>query len=144
MLRPALELKGDGAAGEATFAARCALCHQVGDLGNAIGPDLRSITDRSAEGLLTAIVDPTRNVEPKYLSYTLELDSDETLYGLIRAETGNSLIVGQLDGTERTILRSSVKTLKSTDRSLMPEGLEADLSKQDMADLIRYVQLLTE
>jgi len=89
-------------------------------------------------------MDPSRNVEPKYLSYTVELTSEETLYGLIRAETGNSLIVGQLDGTGRTILRSSVKALKSTDRSLMPEGLEADLSPQDMADLIGYVQALSE
>lgn len=143
-LRLSFDLKGNAAAGQVTYAARCALCHQVGDLGKAIGPDLRSITDKSAAGLLTAIVDPSRNVEPKYLSYTLDLVSEETLYGLIRAETGNSLIVGQIDGTERTLLRSSVKTLKSSDRSLMPEGLEADLSPQDMAHLIRYVQSLGE
>ena len=143
-LRPALALDGDTASGKVIFEARCALCHQVGDVGKAIGPDLRSITDKSAAGLLTAIVDPSRNVEPKYLSYLLDLPPGETLYGLIRAETGNSLIVAQLDGSERTILRSSVKTLKSTDRSLMPDGLEADLGVQEIADLIGYVQSLGE
>ena len=78
------------------------------------------------------------------MSYLLDLPPGETLYGLIRAETGNSLIVAQLDGSERTILRSSVKTLKSTDRSLMRDGLEADLGVQEIADLIGYVQSLGE
>ena len=45
-----------------------------------------------------------------------------------------------LDGKERTLVRGSIQSLVSTNRSLMPDGLEAQISKQDLADLIRFLQ----
>ncbi len=107
-----------------------------------IGPDLRSLTDRSGEGLLTSIVDPSHKVDPRYLGYNAILADGDILFGLIAGETGNSIIFQLVDGTLRTVLRSRVASLESTGLSFMPTGLEADLTVERMADLIEYLKRL--
>jgi hypothetical protein len=67
----ALTLKGDVKNGQAVFAKTCATCHRLGDppVGNAVGPDLASVGDKSPDGLLVAILDPNRAVEPRFIRY---------------------------------------------------------------------------
>src|SRR5262249_7575918 len=60
--RPALALTGDTARGRQLFSKTCATCHQLGDLGQQVGPDLASVGDKSPEGLLIAMLDPNRAV----------------------------------------------------------------------------------
>jgi putative membrane-bound dehydrogenase-like protein len=135
----ALQLKGNADQGKTLFANRCATCHRIGDLGTQVGPDLRSITDRSRQGLLASIIDPSQSVEPKYLGYSAVLQDGESLYGLIATETANSIIFRLLDGTERTLARASLESLESSRLSFMPSGLEEGLSLQAMADLLEFV-----
>jgi len=78
--------------------------------------------------------------EPRYLGYTATLNDGETVFGVITAETGGGIRMKGLDGKERTLVRGSIQSLVSTNRSLMPDGLEAQISKQDLADLIRFLQ----
>jgi putative heme-binding domain-containing protein len=54
-------------------------------------------------------------------------------------ESDNSLTLVGLDGAEQVILRTEVKTVTSMRRSLMPDGLEASISPQGMADLVAYI-----
>ena len=95
------------------------------------------------ETILTAVLDPNRQVEPRYLGYTATLTDGETVFGVITSETGGAIAMKGLDGKERTLLRDSIKTLAGTKRSLMPDGLEAQIGKQDMADLIRFLRAPT-
>src|SRR5262249_30686972 len=67
--RAALELAGDLARGAQLFAKSCAQCHKLAGTGYDVGPDLASLTDKSPEALLVAILDPNRAVETKFLSY---------------------------------------------------------------------------
>jgi putative heme-binding domain-containing protein len=140
--RPALTLVGRAGQGEAHFQLRCAACHGLEETGRLIGPDLRSITDRSDESLWIAILDPNRNVEPKFLGYTATLDTGESVNGLIVSETGNSVIMRGLDGVEREVLRRSIVSLASSQLSFMPEGLEAGMTPQDLADLMAFVRAM--
>ena len=64
------------------------------------------------------------------------------VYGILKSETGNTLTFQLLDGSERQLLRANLKTLESAQTSLMPEGLEAGLSDQALADVIAFVQTL--
>jgi hypothetical protein len=48
-------------------------------------------------------------------------------------------LTGQ-EGKQQTILRGDLEALKSTGKSLMPEGLEKDLTDQDLADVIAYLR----
>ena len=138
--RPALSLTGDATRGAAVHARICAVCHKLGNAGNDIGPNLQSIVAHPPEKLLISILDPNASIEPGYLAYSCTLVSGEEFYGIIAAETGNSLVMKMSDGKTQTILRSNIASLRSANLSLMPEGLEAGMSKKDMADLIAYLR----
>jgi putative heme-binding domain-containing protein len=138
--RDLLSMKSDPKRGAKVFSVHCATCHRVETLGQDVGPSLAAVRSWSGEAMLTAILDPDRQVEPRYLSYNATLNNGEILFGIITAETGNSLTLKGLDGQDRTVLRSNLKSITSTNRSLMPVGFEEGMSKQEMADLIAFLQ----
>ena len=110
------------------------------NIGTEIGPGLVSVTSWSSEALLTAILDPDRQVEPRYLSYTAKLNNNDEIFGIITAETGGGITMKGLDGKEQSVLRSNLKSLTCTNHSLMPIGFEQAMNKQELADLIAYLQ----
>jgi len=138
--RVVLALPGDASRGAAVFAKVCAVCHKLGNVGNDIGPNLQSVANHPPEKLLVSTLDPNASIEPGYVAYTCTLKGGEEFYGLIAAETGNSLVMKSPDGKSHTLLRTDIATLRCSNLSLMPEGLEAGLSKQEVADLIRFLQ----
>ncbi len=140
-MRPAVSLTGHADRGETLFTKHCASCHLPRE-GSPIGPDLRSLTDRSPDSLLTSILDPSRAVEPKYLGYHAELKSGELVYGVVVSESGTTLRLRQLDGVQRDLVREHLESLTSSQRSFMPEGFENELGPQDLADIMRFVQEL--
>ena len=66
--------------------------------------------------------------------------NSSTVFGVITSETAAAITIKGIDGKEQKLLRTSIKSLTGTNRSLMPDGLEAALSNQDLADVIRFVQ----
>ncbi len=136
----ALKLKGNSANGKIVFQTTCMVCHKLEGLGQDLGADLTALTDKSGTALLTAILDPNQAVEDKYMLYAVTLSGGETLAAMISGESGEGITLQLLDGTIRKLLRSEIKSLKSTERSAMPEGLEAALDKQKLADLITFIQ----
>jgi putative membrane-bound dehydrogenase-like protein len=138
--QPALKLTGDATRGEAVFTELCITCHKRGEVGNEIGPDLRSVAGHSPEKLLANILDPSADVQPGFHAYHCRLAEGTELYGLISAETGNSITFKMADATTRVVLRSDIAELRGANVSLMPEGLEASLSHQQMADLIQFLR----
>ncbi|MEO1997970.1 MAG: c-type cytochrome, partial [Planctomycetaceae bacterium] len=135
-----LTLSGDITHGQHVFEKRCAACHKLQGIGKSIGADLSTLRDRSRTALLTAILDPNRAVEAKFLSFTAVTDAGKTYAGMLLTETGTSLTLIGSDGKPHTIRRAELDTLSGSNRSLMPEGFEKDISKQDLADVIRFVQ----
>jgi putative membrane-bound dehydrogenase-like protein len=139
--RSALELKSDVARGKGVFKKVCATCHRLEDVGVQVGADLlAALRNKSPEQLLIDILDPSREVDPRYLEYQVTTRRGQVLTGLIAAETASSLTLKRGEGAEDTILRTQIDKVESTGKSLMPEGLEMQMSKQDLADLIAYLQ----
>ncbi len=138
--QPALHLTGNAARGEAVFTKLCITCHKHGAVGNEVGPDLRSVAGHAPEKLLANILDPSADVQPGFHAYHCRLADGTELYGLIAAETGNSITFKLADATTRVVLRTDIAELRGANVSLMPEGLEAGLSHQDMADLIQTLR----
>jgi putative membrane-bound dehydrogenase-like protein len=137
--RPALALAGDRARGKAVFARACAACHALDGVGHAVGPDLAALANKSPLYLLTEVLDPSRNLDSRYAEYQAVLKDDRTASGLLAAETATGITLRGQQGMEETILRADILTLRGTAKSLMPEGLEKDLTRQDVADLIAYL-----
>jgi putative heme-binding domain-containing protein len=138
--QPALKLTGDATRGEAVFTRLCITCHKRDEVGNEVGPDLRSVAGHPPEKLLANILDPSADVQPGFHAYHCRLADGTELYGLISAETGNSITFKLADATTRVVLRTDIAELRGANVSLMPEGLEAGLSHQDMADLIQFLR----
>ena len=133
-------LTGQSLAGAVVFEKRCGACHRLQNIGREVGADLAALKDRSIGALLTAILDPNRAVEAKFLSYTAVTTDGVQHVGMLRGETGNAITLLGPDGREQTLARSELEVLTASKRSLMPEGLEQDLSSQDLADVIAFVQ----
>ena len=133
-------LSGDPSDGAAVFRRRCAVCHRLENTGQQIGADLSNLRDRSVSTLVTAILDPNRAVESRFLSYTAVLADGRTVSGLVQNETETSLTIVGSDGKTRELLRADLEQLLASGRSFMPEGFERDLTEQDLADVIAFVQ----
>lgn len=137
--RSALALKGDQAQGSAVFKKTCSACHRLGEVGFPVGPDLTALTDRSSESMLVAMLDPNRAVEAKFINYVAITHSGLIHTGMLAVETGNSITLVAGEGKQTILLRADLESLTSSSKSLMPEGVEKDLTQQQMADLLAYL-----
>jgi putative heme-binding domain-containing protein len=138
-----LELKGNSRAGRVQFQALCAACHKLDGIGISLGADLTALSDKSAPSMLTAILDPNRAVEDKFLLYVITLSDGSATAGMIHGESGNTIALQTMDGSKQQLLRSQIKSMQNTGRSAMPEGLEAALNPQKIAALITFIQTAT-
>jgi putative membrane-bound dehydrogenase-like protein len=138
--KPALGMKGDAARGKTVFASVCISCHKLDGVGLELGPDLRSVVQHDTEKLMNSILDPSAIIEPGFMAYHCTLKNGEQLYGVIMTETSASLTLKMAGNITKSVLRSDVASLKSAGISLMPEGLEAALTPQALADLIAYLK----
>jgi putative membrane-bound dehydrogenase-like protein len=135
-----MQLTGDSTRGKAVFQKSCANCHRRGAEGQEVGPNLATVVGHAPEKLLTNILDPNVDIQPGYQAYTCLLDSGEVLSGLLVSETANSVTIKQANGVLRSIARGEIEKLQNSNKSFMPEGLEDNISQQDMADLIRFLR----
>lgn len=136
----ALSLAGEPERGRALFRKNCAACHRLEGFGTAVGADLKAISDRGDASVLLNILDPNREVKPKFVSYLVLTADGRVTSGMIVAENANSLTLRSLDGKQTTIQRIDIEELRSTGVSFMPEGLEKELDQQGMADLLSYLK----
>ena len=138
---PAVRSGGDVQWGSQLFKKVCSQCHKLGNVGHAVGPDLVSLTDKSPDALLAAILDPNRAVENKFLAFTAVTKAGLAQTGILAAETSGSVTLRAAEGKEVTFLRSEIEELQSNSKSLMPEGLERDLKPTDIAALVAYIRM---
>jgi putative membrane-bound dehydrogenase-like protein len=139
--RPLLEKSGDFEKGRAVFRKNCVACHRLENTGNEVGAPLENVLgQKTPEQLLTDILDPSREVDPRYLQYVVTLTDGRTLTGLIAAETAGSVTLRRAEKQEDTILRKQIESIQSTAKSLMPEGLEMQIGAADFVDLLTYLQ----
>jgi putative membrane-bound dehydrogenase-like protein len=135
----ALEKPGDSDRGRLIFDRECLGCHQLGERGHAVGPNLAGMRRKTPEEILVNILDPNREVSPEFLEYAIALDDGRVVTGLFAAETPAAVTIRAREGLEQTILRRNIAEIASTGRSLMPEGLENVLPPLQMADLLAYL-----
>jgi len=129
----------DLATGERLFKQHCATCHQAHDGLKPVGASLENLSDTSTRFLLESILDPNRNVDPKYQTYTVQTVDDRIIAGIVEEESSNHLVLGHADGTRTKLLRSEITTIKNTGASLMPEGFENQINPQQMQELINWL-----
>ena len=130
---------GDAKKGQQLFATICITCHKHGQLGVDVGPPLSDVKVKPPEALLSDILDPNRMFEARWSGYQIETNDGRTLAGLIQSETTDAIVLAMPGGAKETLSRSAIKDMKSLDRTLMPDGLEAAISKEQMSDLLAFL-----
>jgi putative membrane-bound dehydrogenase-like protein len=137
--RSALGTPGDARAGAEAFKRVCAACHRMRGVGTEVGPDLAALTDKSPEAVLIAVLDPNRAFESKYANFVVQTTDGRILTGMVATETANSVTLRRQEGQEDILLRGDIDEMASTGQSVMPDGLEKDVSPRDLANLIAYL-----
>ncbi|MDF1861864.1 MAG: DUF1080 domain-containing protein [Verrucomicrobiales bacterium] len=134
--------EGDPEKGKLVFQkGACITCHEVGGVGVDVGPSLNDVKMKPPEALLTDILDPNRAVEERWVSQALSKKDGSSLSGLLHGEDAAAITLRVPGGVSMTVPRSEVESVQSTGMSLMPVGLEAAITKEEMVDLIAFLKL---
>ncbi|MHC4875351.1 MAG: PVC-type heme-binding CxxCH protein, partial [Planctomycetota bacterium] len=135
-----LKLKGDAGRGEAVFKRVCSKCHRINGQGHQVGPDISDVRNRSFEALLFDILDPNSKVEPRFTDYAVITNDGRVFNGLMVSESSEVVVLRQAENKEQIIPRSDIDELRSTTKSLMPEGVEKEVTIEQMADLLTFLK----
>jgi putative heme-binding domain-containing protein len=137
---------GVPARGQALFASgkgTCIACHKIGELGRAIGPDLSKIgAIRTERDLAESIVFPSSTLARDYEAHLFETSDGQTALGVVRSHTAEGLLIVDISGQEKTLLHAQIVSDTVLTESLMPMGLDATLSRPELADLIAWLRSL--
>ena len=121
----------------------CSTCHTVQGQGGHVGPNLTHISAiRSGNDLLEAIVFPSASFARGFEPYQVTTRDGEVHAGIIGRETAEAIYLVSSASSEERILRSALKELQQGTVSIMPEGLDLQLSRQELADLVGFLQSL--
>jgi putative membrane-bound dehydrogenase-like protein len=137
---------GDRRRGQAIFnstRAACATCHTIGYLGGQLGPDLTRIGSvRTERDLLEAIIYPSASFARAYEPTIIETRQGEEHSGIVKRETAESVLLVTGPNLEQNIPRSDIETIRPGSVSIMPEGLDEQLTRQELADLLAFLKSL--
>jgi len=133
---------GDAERGRLVFSkANCASCHSGVQ---ALGPDLRGVTGRFARpDLFTAIVQPSKDVSPRYRTTQITTAAGKVYQGLIVYEAVDSVLLQTGPAATVRLTNPQIRERRLTTASLMPAGLLDKFSDRDIADLYAYLKTLS-
>ncbi|MBP87100.1 MAG: hypothetical protein CMJ64_10350 [Planctomycetaceae bacterium] len=138
--RPALTMTASAASGLKVFERICAKCHKIDGKGFEAGPDISDVHNRSREALLYDILDPNAKVEPRFTDYSVVLVDGRIFNGLMVSETVDAVVLNQAENKQQVIARNDIEMIRASGKSLMPEGVEKEITIQQMANLLEYLK----
>jgi uncharacterized protein len=136
---PVAEVDGDIALGQTVFQKQCSKCHQFRGEGQKIGPDLTGMELHPRRELLGHILDPSRSVEGNYRLYTVVLQSGQVLTGMLAGESQTAIELIDTEAKRHTVVRDDLDELVGSTKSLMPEGFEKQITRDEMAHLLTFL-----
>jgi putative heme-binding domain-containing protein len=133
-------------AGARNFAAgkgACVACHQVGEVGRAIGPNLSRIgAIRTERELVESILFPSNTIARDYELHAVVIADGANHLGLIKSRGAEGLVLMDAAGQLQTLPVTSVMSDTQLEASLMPGGLDAAFSPAELADLVAWLRSL--
>ncbi|MGH7138285.1 MAG: c-type cytochrome, partial [Pirellulales bacterium] len=139
-----LGAKGDLAKGEALFKSQsCIACHTTADGQRPKGPHLVDIGKRyKPEELIESILQPSAKIAQGYESYQFATSEGLVYTGFVVSESAAAVRIREANGVERSLNRADIEERAQQKQSVMPEGLAANLTPGQLADLLAYLQSL--
>lgn len=120
--------------------ANCYKCHKFGSEGEGIGPDLTTLRSKfKRRDLLEALLEPSKVISDQYRGSVLQTRNGKLYTGLV-APQGEELVVLQQDGTKVTLKKSEIESQVASTKSAMPERLLDEMTWEEIADLIAFLE----
>lgn len=121
----------------------CAVCHRVSGQGGLIGPNLTTIAEvRAGRDLLESVVYPSASIVQGYRAFSVETTDGAGHAGILVRETPEAVWLRGADLAEVKIERARIAAMTESAVSLMPQGLDAALSREELRDLLAFLQSL--
>jgi putative membrane-bound dehydrogenase-like protein len=140
------KLKGDIAKGRAVFEraeTTCVLCHKAGNAGVDVGPALSEIgTKLPKEAIYESILNPNAGVSMGFETQQFTLKDGGAAAGIVRSETAEEITIALPGGATQKLAKNNVAKREKLTTSLMPVGLNAMLSQEDLVNLVEYLASL--
>lgn len=135
---------GDVRRGQVVFNSaktNCIACHKVGYVGGTAGPDLTRIGGvRSERDLLEAVLYPSASFVRSYEPFRVVTKDDRTLNGVLKKDAPDEIVIVVAADKEERVPRDQIESVAPSTISLMPAGLEQQLSVQEIADLLAFMK----
>ena len=141
MLALVREERGDPQAGAAVFQKACGVCHRIYGEGHDVGPDVTLNGRGSIEQLLSNVFDPNLVIGADYQARTVVTVDGRVVVGLVVEESPQRLTLKLQGGQQESFARESVEAIEVSALSMMPEGVERQLTEQELADLLAFLVL---
>jgi putative heme-binding domain-containing protein len=121
--------------------AACATCHAIGYMGGHVGPDLTSIGQvRTERDLLESIVFPSASFVRNFEPLIVHTRSDEEYSGVVKKDGEDEIVLATGPNVEVRIVRSDIAEMRPGTVSVMPAGLDQQLTVQELADLVAFLK----
>jgi putative membrane-bound dehydrogenase-like protein len=119
----------------------CIACHKVGYVGGTAGPDLTKIGGiRSERDLLESIIYPSASFVRSYEPYRVVTKDERTFNGVLKKDAPDEIVIVVAADREERIARADIESIAPSTISLMPAGLEQQLTPQEIADLLAFLK----
>lgn len=132
---------GDPFSGVAVFGKLCAQCHKIYGEGQEVGPEITLNGRNDFDQLVSNVFDPSLVIGQGYQATTVATQDGRVLTGLLVEDSPQRVVLRLQGGKEETVPRGEVDELTTSAVSLMPEGIEGQLTPQEIADLFAYLAL---
>jgi putative heme-binding domain-containing protein len=119
--------------------AACATCHEFRGEGVRVGPELGNLIHRDYASVLADIADPNSTINPDGVGYIVTMKDGSTIVGTILGESALRLTIAQVGGTVARLTKSDIAKTEPMTVSLMPAGLEKNLSTTELRDLMTFL-----
>ncbi|MBM4076241.1 MAG: c-type cytochrome [Planctomycetes bacterium] len=142
-----LSQQGDAVRGRKVFfeaaGVQCRNCHRIQNEGREVGPDLSKIAAKnSREQLLESLLEPSKRIDPKYVTYVAEIDDGRVVTGLLVKKDDMEVVLKDGQSKEVRVPAGHVERLVPQRQSLMPDLLLRDMTAGQVADLLEYLTTL--
>ncbi len=132
---------GEPKAGRIVFNKVCGQCHKMHGEGQEVGPDITLNGRGNFEQLLSNVFDPSLVIGADYQATSVVTTKGRLLTGLLVEDSTTKVALKVQGGKLEVIPRSEVEEIKRGKNSLMPEGLEKQITSKEMSDLFSYLIL---
>ena len=135
------DARGDALAGAVVFKNVCGQCHKIYGEGQEVGPEITLNGRGSYEQLLSNVFDPSLVIGPAFQATTIATADGRVLTGLLVEDSPQRTVLKLQGGKLESVEKAAIEESKLSALSLMPEGIETQITPRDLADLFAFITL---